>query len=139
MGTAVVAGVDAPPVLEFAEHFFDFVPLAVKQPVMRYLDFPIGFLWDTGLDLAICKGVSQPVCIVALVGQERLGRGQTCQQGRHPGDVTDLACGQKQAARAVFAVADSVQFRIQPTFGASDILGKSPFLSKLAAVRCAFR
>ena len=95
MGVAVVACVDAPPVLEFAEHVFDFVPLAVKQPVVRYLDFPVGFLWDTGLDLPICKGLSLPVGIVALVGQERFRRGQACQQGRRAGVVTDLACGQK--------------------------------------------
>ena len=42
---------------------------------------------ENGLDLPICKGVSQPVGIVALVGQERLRRGQACQQGRRPGVV----------------------------------------------------
>ena len=102
---------------------------------MRYLGFPVGFRWDAGLDLPICKGVSQPVGIVAPVGQERLRRGQAREQRRGAGVVTDLACGQKQAAGATFAVADSVQFRVQPTLGASDMPGKSPFLSRLAAVR----
>ncbi len=41
MGAAVVAGVDAPPVLEFAEHVLDLVALAVEHPVMGYLDFPV--------------------------------------------------------------------------------------------------
>ena len=41
MGAAVVAGVDAPPVLELAEHVFDFVPLAVELAVMGYVGFPV--------------------------------------------------------------------------------------------------
>ena len=106
---------------------------------MRYLDFSVGFPRDAGLDLPICKGASQPVGIVALVGQEHVRRGQACQQGRRSGVVTDLARRQKQAAWATLAVTDRVQFRVQPAFGASDIPGKSPFLSRLAAVRCAFR
>ena len=102
---------------------------------MRYLGFPVEFRWDAGLDLAICKGVSQPVSIVAPVGQERLCRGQARQKSRGAGVVADLACGQKKAAGAAFAVADSVQFRVQPALGASDMPGKSPFLNRLAAVR----
>ena len=75
MGAAVVAGVDAPPVLELAEHVLDLVALSVEHPVMRYLDFPVGFRWDTGFDLPVCKGVAQPVGVIALVGQQRFGRG----------------------------------------------------------------
>ena len=41
MGAAVVAGVDAPPVLQFAEHVLDLVAFAVERPVMRYLDFSV--------------------------------------------------------------------------------------------------
>lgn len=115
------------------------VPLSVEHTIMWYLDFPVGFRWDAGFDLPVCKGVAQPVGVIALVGLERGRQGQACQQGRRPGVVTDLTCGQKQAARAAFAVADSVQFRVQPTLGASDMPGKSTFLSRLAAVRCAFR
>ena len=63
---------------------------------MRYLGFPVEFRWDAGLDLPICKGVSQPVGIVAPVGQERLRRGQTRHHSRGAGVVTDLACGQKK-------------------------------------------
>ena len=42
MGAAVVAGVDAAPVLEFAEHVFDPVALAIEGPVVRNLDPLIG-------------------------------------------------------------------------------------------------
>jgi len=35
MGAAVVAGVDAAPVFEFAEHVLDLVALAVERAIMR--------------------------------------------------------------------------------------------------------
>ena len=43
MGTAVVAGVDAPPVLDFAEHVLDALPLPVEGAVMGDRDFAVGF------------------------------------------------------------------------------------------------
>ena len=43
MGASVVAGSDAPPVLELAEHVFDPVALSVEHRVMRYRGFPVGF------------------------------------------------------------------------------------------------
>lgn len=41
MGAAVVAGVDTPPIFQFAEHILDLVALAVERLVMGYLDFPV--------------------------------------------------------------------------------------------------
>ena len=41
MGAAVVAGVDAAPILQLAEHILDPVALAVERPVMRDVDFPV--------------------------------------------------------------------------------------------------
>ena len=35
MGASVIAGVDAPPVLELAEHVLDTWTLAVEAPVVR--------------------------------------------------------------------------------------------------------
>ena len=43
MGAAVVAGVDAPPVLEFGEHVFDAVTLSIEVPVVRDGDLAVGF------------------------------------------------------------------------------------------------
>ena len=42
MGTAIVAGVDAPPVLEFSEHVFDAMALAIEDAVVRDRHFAIG-------------------------------------------------------------------------------------------------
>lgn len=43
MCAAVVAGVNAPPVLEFAEHVLDAVTLAVQSPIVRDRDLAVGF------------------------------------------------------------------------------------------------
>lgn len=41
MGTAVVAGVYAPPILKLSEHVLDLGALAIERLVMEYLDFPV--------------------------------------------------------------------------------------------------
>ena len=41
MGASVVAGVDASPVFEAAEHDLDLVALAVQRPVMRDSDLDL--------------------------------------------------------------------------------------------------
>jgi hypothetical protein len=109
---AVVAGVDAPPVLQLAEHVLDLVALSVEQPVMRYLDFPVGFRWDTGFDLPVCKGVAQPVRIVTLVGQQNSGSGHGSHQGGGTCVITDLACREKQGPGPPLAIANCMQFRV---------------------------
>jgi hypothetical protein len=43
VGTSVVAGVDAPPVFEPAEHDFDLVALAVERGIVRDRHFPVLF------------------------------------------------------------------------------------------------
>ena len=42
VGASVVAGVDAAPVLEPAEHVLDFVALAIEGGVVGDRDFPVG-------------------------------------------------------------------------------------------------
>ena len=110
MGAAVVSRVNAPPVLEFSKHVLDLVPLSVEHAVMGYLDFPVGFRWDTGFDLALNKGVTQPVGVISLVGQKSLCRGERRQKGRSTGVIADLACCQKQSAGPPLAVADRMKF-----------------------------
>ena len=43
MGATVVSGVDAPPVLEAAEHGLDFVALFVEDGVVGDRGFPVDF------------------------------------------------------------------------------------------------
>ena len=53
--------------------------------------------------------------------------------------VAHLAFGEQQHDGPDLAVAYGMQLGVQATFGASDTAGNSPFLSRLAAVRCALR
>ena len=42
VGAAIIACVDAAPVLEFAEHVLDLMALTIEHFVMRDMDFAIG-------------------------------------------------------------------------------------------------
>ena len=43
VGAAVIAGMDAPPVLEPAEHVLDPVPLAIEDGIVRDRDLAVPF------------------------------------------------------------------------------------------------
>ena len=68
VGASVVAGVDASPVFEAAEHDLDLVALAVQLSVMRDSDLAVGLGRDAGLDAALGQGISEPVAVIAFVG-----------------------------------------------------------------------
>ena len=68
VGASVVAGVDASPVFEAAEHDLDLVALAVQRPAMRDSDLAVGLGRDAGLDGALGQGISEPVAVIASVG-----------------------------------------------------------------------
>jgi hypothetical protein len=53
--------------------------------------------------------------------------------------IIPLAFRQCHYVGFAITVANCVQFGIQPAFGATDKAGNIPFLSRLAAVRCALR
>jgi hypothetical protein len=42
VGAAVIAGMDAAPVLELAEHILDLMTLPIKDPVVRDGHFAVG-------------------------------------------------------------------------------------------------
>jgi hypothetical protein len=53
VGAAVVAGVDAPPVLELAEHVFDLVAREAERAVLWDLDLAVGLRRDSRSDAAL--------------------------------------------------------------------------------------
>ena len=79
MRAAIVAGVDAAPVLELAEHILDPVALTVECAVVRDRDFAVSFGRDAGGDALCDQGVSKPVGIVAPVAElaERMNTSQS--------------------------------------------------------------
>ena len=69
MGASVVAGVDAPPVLEPSEHVLDLVALAIERAVVVDRLLAVGFGGDAGRDAAFGKGLAEPVGVIAFVAE----------------------------------------------------------------------
>ena len=139
MRAPVVSGRDASPVLEPAEHALDEVAAFVEVLVVGDGLLSVLAPGDAGLDLLLREGLAEPVAVIAPVGDKPVGLWQGGQYGRGTAIVTDLTLGQQQYQRFAVPVANRVQLRVQAALGASDTPGKAPFLSRLAAVRCAFR
>lgn len=64
---AIVSGCNAPPVLEFCKHVFDFMTDAVLGFVEVYRFDPVALWWDAGFYPGGVKGCSEPVGVVAPV------------------------------------------------------------------------
>lgn len=139
MGASVVAHGDSPPVLQSAEHALDEVALLVAHGVVVDRPFAVLSSRDAGFDAKVGERFTEPVAVVAAVSDQDVGLGQCREHGCGAAIVADLAFGQKQDQRFALAVTNGVQLGVQATLGTSDTAGNSPFLSRLAAVRCAFR
>lgn len=137
MGASIVAGVDASPVLEPTEHDLDLVALAVERPVMRDVDRAVSPGWNARGDTSLRQSRAEPVGVVALVGQHRLGGRKSVQHQGRAFVIAHLAFAEQQDERSPLPVADSVELGVQASFGAPDTSGNSPFLSRLTAVRWA--
>ena len=83
--------------------------------------------------------MAEPVGVIAPVTEQNLGAGKRIDHQSCALVIAHLAFAQQQHQGAAQAIADRMQLRVQPAFGASDTSGNSPFLSRLAAVRCAFK
>ena len=136
---SVVASGDAAPFLEPSEHAFDGVPLPVEFGVAGDGFHAAGAAGDAGCDAASGEGAAEAVAVIALVADRGVGVGQDGEHGSGAAIIADLAFGQQQDQGLAVCVADRVELRVEPAPGAADTARKSPFLSRLAAVRCAFR
>ena len=74
MGAAVVAGGDAPPVLEATEHAFNAVAVLVQVGVVGNRFLAVGAPRDAGGDVPVPQGGPEPVTVVALIREEGLSR-----------------------------------------------------------------
>lgn len=139
MGTSIVAHGDTAPVFQSAEHALDEIALLVAHGVVVDRQFAVFAPRDAGLDAAVGERFAEPVAVIAAIGDQDVGVGQRGQHGRGSAIVADLTFGQEQDHGLAVAVADGVQLGVQAALGTSDAAGNSPFLSRLAAVRCALR
>jgi hypothetical protein len=140
----VVSRCDASPVLQPAEHDLD--PVASFIAALVVLDGLVARLpsADAGLYPLVFQRISEPVGIMAPVGQQPLRLWQTTQQGRRIRIVADLACGHEEADRAAIGIGDGMQLGVHAALCPADqtavLVAWPPFFDRrLVAVRCAFR
>ena len=139
MGASIIARCDAPPVLDPAEHVFDPVSLPVERFVVVDWLLAVAPWRDAGLDPFVSQSLTKPVSVIAAIGQQVFGVGQTVEQVASPFVIADLTRCEEEQQGPPRSIGDCVQLGIQAAFGASDTAGKSPFFSRLAAVLWAFR
>ena len=73
MCTAVVTCCDAPPVLEFSEHAFDLVSLAIEGFATGVFGFAPLMGWDAGLYAFCRERVSELIAVITFVANENGG------------------------------------------------------------------
>ena len=135
MGATIIAGCDAPPVLEPSERVFDFMTVFVERLVIGVLDFAVLFRRDAGLDLFLDQGFAKPIAVIAAIACQRFSFWQRREHDPCPFMIAHLTFCQKQNQRLTFATGNGVKLRVQAALCAPDTTGNSPFLSRLAAVR----
>ena len=107
----VVAGCDAPELLQLVEEAFDVVALAIDDFLPPESLFAVGFVGNVG-DRALITDVStNTVGIVTLVGDDNGAGLEPFEQGLRAGHVVSLAGRDDQADRAAFRVDAGVDFR----------------------------
>ncbi len=67
MRSAIIACVDALPLVDFGERVLDPVPLFVGRVVLEALHFAVSFWRDAGSDSARYQRGVEPVAVIALV------------------------------------------------------------------------
>ena len=139
MRAAVIAGVDASPVLEFSEHVLDLVATAVEFPVEGGRVFPVRLWRYAGGDAARNERPAESIRVISLVAQQRFGLGKRINHECCPLVVAHLSFAEQQNDRAALTVTYGMKLGVQASLGAPDTAGNSPFFKRLAAVRCALR
>lgn len=139
MGTAIIPHGNPTPILDPPEHDLDFVALFVEGFVVATPCRSV-FPWrNAGCDALLPEGGDEPIGIIAAVGDQVFGIGKTGQQAFRAAVIAGVPCGQQQVHRLAHIVAHRMELRIQAPFRAANTARACPFLSRLAAVRWAFR
>ena len=73
MGASVIAGVDAPPILEFTEHIFDFMSLAIEGFVEGCGEQPALAWRDAGRNALGSQGGAILIAVIAFIADHRGG------------------------------------------------------------------
>ena len=128
LGESIVAGCDASPVLQSAEHAFDQIAPAVGLAVERTGSLSAGARRNNRLDAAVSQQGAEGIGVVGLGTEQparRLDRGK---ERRRNGDVGCVARRQDEGERAAESVSQSVDLRRAPAARATDRLRCFPLL-----------
>lgn len=123
MGTSIVAGCDATPVLDPAEHVFDAMSLLVEDIVIGRGFFAVFARRNAGRNPLFFQSIAEPVGVIAAIGQQFLGAWQTLEQLSGTLVVAHLARSQQEQQRPSQSIGDGVQLGIQAAFRSSDAAG----------------
>lgn len=139
VGTAIIAHNNPTPIFDPPEHNLDFLALFVEGLVVAALCHSVLTRWDARGDTLFLEGRDKPIRIIAAVSEQVFGVRKTGQQASRTSVIAGGPCGQQQMHRLAGVVAHRMQLRVQATFRAANRAGAGPFLSRLDAVRWAFR
>lgn len=123
MSASVISRVDTAPVLEASEHVLDAMALAIERAVVRDEGLAIDLGWNAGGDTACSECASEPVGVIASVGEHGFGGRQSVDEHGGAFEIAGLALAQRQAERATAAVADGVELGGQAAAATPDTSG----------------
>jgi hypothetical protein len=113
--------------------------VAVEGLVVREGDLAALRRGEAGLDAPGREFLAEPGAVVAAVGDQGGGGRQGVENEAGAFVVAHLPFREQQDEGSALAITDRVELGVQAALGSFDTTGNSPFSSRLAAVRCAFR
>ena len=124
---AIVAGGNAAPVFQAPEHVLDPVPLAIEHLVVCDRHFAAPGRRNAGLDALSDKSGSEPVAVIAPVGDQACGLWEGVENEARAFVIAHLTFAQEQDDRLALTIANSVELGVQAAFRAPDKTGNIPF------------
>ena len=115
----LIAGKDAPKMLDFVDEALDEMPLFVEVSIIRNCARPIGVGRDHRRDVALCQVGAKPVRVESFVAKEVLGR-QTGDQRLGLGGLVHLAGGVEQTQHIAEGINGDVDLRAQSSARSAD-------------------
>ena len=109
MGTAVVAGGNASPVLQLGKQVLHLMAHLVQPLAVRDLLVAVPSRWDAGRDALLQQQGTDLVTVIPLISNQDPRLWKILQQQVSTGAVTALPFAEVKADRPSFAVADHMQ------------------------------
>jgi len=132
----VIAGSNAPEVLELVEEALDQITLAIKCLAEAWFPFAIGFCRDVGNSALGLDQVADAIGIIGFVSKNDGARIETIEQAISGGAIMGLSGGQAEPDREPLRINDGVDLGGEPTSGVTETMISIPLFA-VAACWCA--